>query len=430
MSIAPSEKLLFAPLVGKGALSCRYADARMNIWDGAVRSSKTIASIVAWLDYCAHGPAGELAMVGKTLDTIKRNVINVMQQMLGTRCRYNQGTRELFIGKRKIYVIGANDAKAEPKIRGMTLAGVYVDEITLVPEAFFRMLGTRLSIPGAKMFGTTNPDNPQHWLKKDYLDKAKLHLDRDGRVTRYQGPARLDLHRFTFHLGDNPHLDAAYLANLKLEYFGLWRKRFIDGEWVMAEGVVYDMWNPVRHVVGQMPPMERQLCVGIDYGTRNVFAALRIGLARRKLWVLDQWRWDSQKMRRQYTSAEYSDRIQRWLRKTGGSPEWIYVDPSAADFRLQLFNDGVPGVQAADNDVIGGIRTVASLLSTDKLAVSPLCTGLLDTFPGYVWDEKAALVGVDKPVKVNDHDLDALRYGVYSAQWLWRPALGQLAGKT
>lgn len=413
------------PCVGKARDSIALATARINIWEGAVRTGKTVASIIAWLIFVRVGPPGDLLMVGKTRDTVRRNVIAIIEQMLGNRCHYNAGTGELWIGGRRIYVVGANDERAEQKIRGMTLAGAYCDEATLMPESMWRMLGTRLSVRGARLFATTNPDNPRHWLKISYLDKSRFWLNHAGGIVR--NAEGLDLARFSFQLSDNPHLDPDYLKALEAEYQGLWRRRFILGEWVIAEGAIYDMWDQDRFVVpaDEVPAMDRYIALGVDYGTRNPFSAILLGIAEGKLWAVDQWRWDSSERRAQMTSVEYSKALREWLGER--RPEWVCVDPSAADFRQQLYNDGLEGVMAGDNAVVPGIRTVAGLLSADLFRVSSLCTGLIETFPGYAWDDKAALLGEDRPIKINDHDLDGLRYGVETTAWTWRHELGLAA---
>ncbi len=415
-----------APLQGKAALSLRLSTARINVWEGAVRSGKTVASIIAWLEFVLDGPPGDLLMVGKTERTLKRNIIGPIQALIGPGwCRLVEGSGELWIGQRRIYLVGANDERAGDKIRGMTLAGAYVDEVTLMPESMYRMLGTRLSVRGAKLFITTNPDNPRHWFKL-IIDQAALWLTGTGEIRRPAG-APLNLHRFSFRLADNPHLDPEYLAALEAEYTGLWRRRFILGDWVMAEGAIYDMWDEDRHIVpsDEVPPMDRLLAVGIDYGTRNPFAAVLVGLAQDKLWTIDQWRYDSAVGRGQMTSVQYSAAVRAWLGER--QAEFIYVDPSAADFRQQLYNDGVTNVVAGDNAVVPGIRTISGLLSAGKLLVADRCTGIIDTAPGYAWDDKAAMMGEDKPIKVNDHDLDAWRYAVESSAWQWRGRLALAA---
>lgn len=431
-----------SPLVGKAAVSYQEATTfptRFTIWEGAVRSGKTIVSILAWLWYIRTGPDGPLVMVGKTERTITRNVIEPILSMLGPkRAKYVAGRGELIIAHRVIYVVGANDERSQDKIRGLTLAGAYVDEASLAPESFWRMLGTRLSIPGARVFATTNPDNPGHWLMRDYLSRPSRHLTRTGQVEERTSP--LDLARHTFQLADNPHLTRAYLDALTAEYTGLWRRRFILGEWVIAAGAVYDAWDPDRHVVpaAELPRMDRWISVGVDHGTRNPFSAVLLGLGTgpdgvRRLYAVDEWRWSSAEKRAQMSNAEYSAALRSWLgdlRRPGESamsigvdPEWIYVDPSAADFRVQLYQDGAGGVAPADNSVVDGIQAVASVLAADRLRVSDTCTGVIAEVGGYSWDDRAAALGEDKPIKVDDHSMDALRYAIASTRFTWSPDL-------
>lgn len=413
----------YKPLAGKAAASVQLANRRMNIWEGAVRSSKTIASIIAWLKHVREAPAGDLLMVGKTERTLKRNILSVIAAMLGpSRVKIVEGSGEMFILDRLIYLVGANDERSEGKIRGMTLAGVYVDEATLIPESFWRMLGTRLSVNGARLYATTNPDNPRHWLKQSVLDRVDTWVTSDGSLTSVtppEGESTIDAIRFSFTLDDNPHLSHAYVSALKAEYTGLWYRRFILGEWVPAEGSIYDMWDPEKHVVhpGDVPEDLELVALGVDYGTRHRFAAELIGVGEGKLWITDEWMWDSRAKRVQLAPTQYSAKLRGWLGER--RPSGIYVDPAAADFRRQLWVDGAQGVLLADNDVGPGIRTFASLLLAGKLQVSARCEGLIETIPGYRWDERAALLGVDKPIKEADDELDAGRYGVHSSRWVW-----------
>ncbi|MFJ1995310.1 PBSX family phage terminase large subunit [Streptomyces asiaticus] len=419
---------MIAPLVGKQREAVRLATARGNLWEGAVRSSKTVSSIMVWLKYIRTGPAGALLMVGKTERTLKRNVIDPIIEMVGVkRCNYKAGAGEVVIFGRTIYVAGANDERAADKIKGLTLAGAYCDEVTTYPETFFQMLGTRLSVEGAQWFGTTNPEGPNHWLKRKYLDRARLHLDREGNVITSSDPAAIDVHRFSFSLDDNPYLPKAYVAALKLEYQGLFYRRFVLGEWCLAEGVVYDMWDESRHVVDILPEIRHWMAVGIDYGTINPFAGLLLGVGTDdRLYVASEYRHDSRVARRQLTDAEYSRGVRDWLAsyrhqgQQGVSPQWVFVDPSAASFMTQLWSDGLPGVAKADNDVKDGIRSVGVALGSGLLSVHRSCTGLLAELPAYAWDEKAAKKGEDKPLKIDDHSVDALRYGLHSTAHEWR----------
>lgn len=419
-----------APLVGKQLLSVQHATARLNVWEGSVRSGKTVGSILVWLRFVREAPPGNLLMVGKTERTLKRNVIHPMQDMLGRRrVRYVQGDGELWVCGRRVYIAGANDERAQEKIRGLTLAGAYVDEVSTIPESFWSMLLTRLSIEGARLFGTTNPDNPRHWLLKDYLDRASVTIHRDGTVTAGgDGADLLDLARFRFVLADNPHLPAAYVASLEREFVGLWYRRFILGEWVAAEGAIYDMLRldgDRAHVIDDLPDVHRWWLT-VDYGTTNPFHALLIGEAADRLVVAREWRWDSRQQRRQLTDAEYSTQLRGWLEGgcdglegVAGNLERLYVDPSAASFIRQAYRDGWP-VAGADNTVDDGIREVASLLGSDRLAIHRSCAGLLDEMAGYVWDPVAADRGEDAPLKQEDHGPDALRYGIRGLRRVWR----------
>ncbi|MFF9199971.1 PBSX family phage terminase large subunit [Streptomyces sp. NPDC014779] len=400
--------------------SIAHASAWLNVWEGSVRSGKTIASLLRWLMYIETAPdTGELVIIGKTFDTVARNVFGPLTdvRLFGAAAktvRYTRGASVAWILGRQIEIITANDKKAEGRIRGLTGAGAYVDEWTLIPEGFFKRLVDRMSVPGAKIFATTNPDNPGHWARKEWLDKAD----------------ELGIRRWHFVMDDNPALDDEYRERMKRSFTGLWYRRFILGHWVQSEGAIYESFDSTRHVVKTLPRIDRWLCDSVDYGTVNPYADLLIGLgADRRLYVVSEYRHDSRKARRQMTDAEYSKARRAWLARVpqpetnavGVAPEWTIVDPSASSYIEQLHRDGVKGVTAADNAVLDGIRTVSSLFSTGELLVHESAQGLIDELPGYSWDDAAAEKGEDKPIKENDHSCDALRYGVRTTEALWRP---------
>lgn len=421
------------PLTGKAKRSVKLSTARFNIWEGAVRSSKTVASSIRWMQYVRTGPAGNLAMIGKTERSLKRNVIDPIIEMVGTkRCRYLVGAGELHLFGRRIYTAGANDVRAVEKIQGLTLAGAYGDEIATWPEPFWDMLGTRLSVPGAQFFGTCNPAGPVHWLKRKWLDRSAMWLGHDGSTSTGHASEPVDLHRFSFTLDDNPFLSPDFVESLKRQYVGLFFKRYIQGLWVPAEGAIFDMFDEKHHVTPTLPAISRWISLGIDHGTRNPFHAVILGLgADRKLHLTREWRWDSAQKRRQLSDAEYSREVRQWLttvpvpqtNNLGVTPEYTIVDPSATGFRVQLHQDGLLS-KPADNEVLPGIRTLSSLFALNLLDIHESCKELLLELPGYCWDDKAAeRDGTDKPIKLADHGPDASRYAIHTTRSLWRPAL-------
>ena len=392
------------------------SDARINIAEGAIRSGKTISSLLRWMDYVREKPAqGELVMIGKTSATVYRNCFAPLQNPdiygdLSAQVKYTPGAPTARIFDRVVHIIGANDAGAESKIRGFTCAGSYVDEISLVPELFWNQLIGRHSDDRAQVFGTTNPDNPQHWLRQRFLI------------------GNPDVKSWHFVMDDNPRLSESQKAFWRRQYSGLWFKRFILGLWVQAEGAVLDMWDEETHVVDELPPILRWVGVGVDYGTTNPLDALLLGLgADGTLYLATEYRWDSRKERRQKTDSEYSAALTEWIdgytapgsMHPGVHPEKWVVDPSAASFIQQLWRDGYSPI-AADNAVLDGIRLVSNLLAKGLLKVHRSCQGWIQEAPSYVWDDKAAEKGEDRPVKVADHALDAGRYVLKTTEWSWR----------
>lgn len=410
-------------MIGLTALSRRQATAvggelsAINIWDGSVRSGKTVASYIAWPRWLINRAPryGDLAVIGKTQPTVIRNVLNPMQEVYGRKhIVINRGTGEVVMFGRRHYIVGANDERAEGKIRGLTLAGWLGDEVTLWPQSFFEMLNTRTSVEGAVGLGTTNPDSPLHWLSRDWLART----DRD-------------LSRIPFKLRDNTFLDPAFVERLEREYTGLFKRRYIDGEWVVAEGSIYGMLDlQGASGVQHLPELvEHWLCA--DYGTTNptVFIILSLGTDGR-LYAHHEWRYDSTRTGKSMTDAEYSVALRAHLDAVGKELNGgetlgvrrLFIDPSAASFSVQLYRDGVRGVVPANNEVLDGIREVSMLVSADRLRFHlPSLKELPTEMEGYSWDPKASKHGEDKPIKVNDHGPDALRYGVRGIRNVWRP---------
>ena len=408
---------IFSP---KSLHSIRHSNRRINLWHGAVRSSKTVSSQVRWLKFINEAPpGGQLLMVGVTIGTLKDNILDPIAEMVGPEnYHYSAGSREAHICGRRILIRGANDEAAEKKIRGLTLSGVYGDELTLWPETFFKRCLDRLSVPGAKLFGTTNPDSPYHWLKTEYLDRE----------------SELDLAAFHFELDDNPNLPTHYLENIKREFTGLWYKRFIQGLWVVAEGAAFDQFDPDLHCISdwsqvpnwnrpERPPFEKTI-VGIDYGTSNPTAFIALGLFEGVWYAFAEYRHEGSKARRQHTDGEHSEALQQFLFEQQIVPNSIQLDPSAASFRAQLRSDGVRRVRPADNEVLDGIRVVSHGLTSGKLVIHVSCQGLIKDCNTYAWDPDKQEKGEDVPLKKNDHSIDGCRYAAIAA--IGRPSTRNL----
>jgi PBSX family phage terminase large subunit len=404
--------VVLAPKQASSVIEATRSTGKVCLWEGAVRSGKTIGSLLAFLLLVATASRrGEIVVIGRTRESVARNVFGPLMDAtlfgpLAKLVSYTAGAPTAKILGRTVHVMGASDARAEAVLRGLTVAAAYVDEATLVSKEFWMQLLARCSVPGAKVYATTNPDGPAHWFKKEVVDRMP----------------ELGYRRFSFLLDDNVYLlreNPEYVAQLKREYRGLWYRRFILGQWVQADGAVYDMWDEQRHVIDHklLPPMERLIALGIDHGTTNPTRGILVGVGAGRLWAVDEWA-----PKTGLPDVTQSLLLRTWLSRNQYAPEWVYLDPAAASFKAQLFADGlVPA--PAHNAVLPGIRTVSSLLATNRLVVSNRCEKLIEQLPGYVWDSKATDKGEDKPVKEDDHEADALRYGVHSSRVFWRDAV-------
>lgn len=375
------------------------SNSRINIFEGPVRAGKSFIAILRFIDFVRTAPDGLLLLGGRTDKTIKRNIIQPMQEMIGSAVQYSSGKGEVHMYGRTMVVCGANDERAEAKIRGNEYAGALLDEITLLPESFFKMLLSRLSIPGAKLFGATNPDSPYHWLKKDYIDRKN----------------ELDCTVHSFSIDDNPSLTDDFKTQLKREYRGLWYKRFIEGKWVVAEGAVFDFFDESIHVIPYRLSNAKKYVVGVDYGTTNPCSFILIGYnpsSFPNMWVEKEYYWDSKEKLRQKSDYEYARDLIDFI--YGYGVETIYIDPSAASLKQELMRNGVHNIEDAVNDVLPGVRFMGQLLASGSLKICAGCSNLIKELQTYVWDEKAAVLGIDKPQKRSDHAIDAARYGIYT----------------
>ena len=369
---------------------------RLNILYGSVRSGKTWITLVVFALWVATMPKNAIyLMCAKTLTSLKRNCLDLLQSIIGEdNFQYSLSAKQGTLFGRKIVLEGANDARSETKIRGMTLAGAYVDEITLVEEDFFTMLLSRLSMPNAKLFGSTNPDSPHHWLKTKYLD-------REGEI---------DIYVEKYTIDDNTFLDRDYVENIKSEYTGVFYNRFILGEFVIAEGLVYSMFDESKHVVKEhLKGSNIQYIVSIDYGTVNPFSAGLYSFDGRKAQREAEYYYDSRATNiRRDDEAHYKE-----VCKLIGDRkiEFIIVDPSAASFIEVIKKYAQYIALPANNDVLDGIRVTTTFLNKGILKIHEDCENALNEFGLYSWDVEST---EDAVLKEYDHAMDEIRYFCYT----------------
>ncbi len=398
----------------------RNSNARLNIAHGAVRSSKTISCTVRWLDYLVYGPPGDVAMLGRTTATLQRNVLNDLFDTVGPQ-NYkwvNRQQGELRIFNRRAYCFGANNEDAESKIRGATFAGALCDEVNLYPQSVFNQLMARLSVEGAECFCNCNPDSPYHWFYTDYIINDEI---TDKKVWK-------------FLMEDNLSLSQSYVESLKQMYRGVWYERMILGNWVAAEGRVYDMFEPSQHMIDTQKFIKDsgvnlkaiRWVVGCDYGTSTVMSwglYAKLPDFRRTgspiFLKVREFYYDAAKKKVQKTDAEFIDEFVKWL--DGLHPWAVYCDPSAASWKVALMRAGYR-VLNANNDVINGIRHVATSINTGSYYIDKTCVNTEKEYASYVWDPNAQRLGVDKPLKEHDHTCDTDRYVLYT------DSLGGLSG--
>jgi len=375
-----------------------YLDSthRFNIWVGAVRSGKTFSSIRKFLNRLKYGVPGDAMIIGVNRGSIHRNILTTMYKMLGFPCPSPMCNKTNLYG-RNVYFVGAPDVSAVTTIQGSTLAYAYVDEATCIPEPFWKMLETRLSVPGAQLFATANPEGPSHFLKKQYIDRPEVH----------------DIITFQFTLDDNPVLDDKYKQAIKSSFSGVFYQRYILGEWALATGAIFDGWDDLN-VFDKDFPSPNFYCAGVDYGTVNP-TSCHIAAISPNLWpqirIEKEYYFDSAAHGRSKTDRELAIDIYDFVKHYSLSA--IYVDPAAASLKLELRNLDLPVVDA-NNDVLFGIKTMAQFISGKNLVVRKSCKNLIEQCQSYAWDPKYADRGEDKPIKKNDHAVDSCRYLIAS----------------
>lgn len=369
------------------------------IADGAIRSGKTISMSLSFVLWAMTDYNGQnFGMCGKTVGSFRKNVLFWLKLMLRGRgftvkdvrsdnyCVISHGNVTNYF-----YIYGGKDERSQDLIQGMTFAGVFLDEVALMPESFVNQATGRCSVDGSKMWFNCNPSSPSHWFKVKWIDKAK-----DKRL--------LYLH---FTMDDNLSLTERTKARYRTMYTGVFYDRFILGLWVMAQGLIYPMY---KDAFAEPPEGKAEMyAISIDYGTMNAFAVTLWGKYNTVWWAVDEYYYSGREKGITKTDDEYFADIEEWLKDIDGRL-YTVIDPSAASFiALLRKNTARYNVKKAKNDVIKGIEQTMVALQRGIIKFSPKCKNTKKEFEGYVWDDSET---EDKPVKINDHAMDNVRYFV------------------
>lgn len=386
-----------------------YTSYDAIIADGAVRSGKTSVmalSFVLWamgsFDRCAF------AMCGKSVGAVQRNIVTPLMGVKYIRdnfaIKYNRAEHVIVVrrGRRenRFYLFGGKDESSAALIQGITLAGVLLDEVALMPRSFVEQALARCSVQGSRLWFNCNPEGPEHWFRREWILQAGKHN-------------ALHLH---FEMDDNPSLTDAIRQRYESMYSGVFYERYILGRWVMSEGLIYDMWdNTANTYTSEQAPTSLHFdgvrTIACDYGTTNPTVYLDIYDYDGTIYIDREYRWDSRAEHRQKTDEDYADDLVAFM---DDNPCAVIVDPSAASFIAALRRRGIY-VIPADNDVLDGIRKTSTLIQRRKLLIhAQQCAPAIGEIGTYLWDDKSCKIGVDKPLKEHDHAPDAIRYYVNS----------------
>ena len=373
---------------------------RQNRWqaiicDGAVRSGKTFCmglSFFLWAQSCFDGR--QFALCGKTVGALRRNLLTELVPCLrriGMIVRENRSANSLMVefgGQRNQFLLfGGKDESSAALIQGSTLAGLLLDEAALMPRSFVEQAVARCSVRGSKLWFNCNPEGPEHWFYKEWIEKAES-----------RGALRLH-----FTMADNPGLSPEIRQRYERLYTGVFYRRFVQGEWAAAQGLVYDFFDEI--FVHTAPEGLEEWYISCDYGTVNPTS---MGLWGKKdgVWYRTaEFYYDARKMHRQKTDEEYADALAELA--GGRDIRAVIVDPAAASFIETLRRRGWR-VRRADNRVLSGIRLTARLLKAGKLVICPGCGDAIREFALYRWEEQGD--GQDRVKKENDHAMDEIRY--------------------
>lgn len=372
------------------------SDDMALICDGSVRSGKTTIMSMAFVLWAmSNYNHTNFAICGKTVQAAERNILKPLMEIDGLGAalsmHYRVSTRVLTVRCGDVtnwfYLFGGKDESSYMLIQGITLAGVLFDEVALMPRSFVEQaLARAISFEHPKYFFNCNPESPQHWFYKEYIE-----------------PQRENIQHIHFLLEDNPILTPQMIERTKAMYSGVFYDRYIRGLWVVAEGLIYPMFDD--SCIADDLPKSGEYFISCDYGTLNPFSA--------GLWCWDgktatrirEYYYSGRETQANKTDEEYYTEVEKLA---GGLPiKSIVVDPSAASFIEVIRRHKKYIVRKAKNDVLPGIMTTARYLQDGTIKIHRDCKDIIREFGLYRWDEKAP---EDRPIKENDHAMDDCRY--------------------
>lgn len=368
------------------------------ICDGAVRSGKTVCMGLSFFIWAMKRFDGKmLGLCGKTVTSLRRNVVAVLLPMLrsigfGVDERISKNLITVTYGKRTntFYLFGGKDEGSASLIQGVTFAGVLLDEVALMPRSFVEQACARCSVTGSKLWFNCNPDGPQHWFYREWICK------REERNALY-------IH---FRLEDNPGLTGEVIARYMRMFSGVFYRRFVLGEWVAAQGLVYDFFDE-SYIKKAPDGMAERYIVSCDYGTVNPASFGLWALYGQTWYRVKEYYFDSRREGFQKTDGEYASDLVALCGEA--SIDLVVVDPSAASFMEALRRLGFK-VAGAENDVLSGIRLTAEKLKSGEIVICHGSGDAIREFALYSWQEGGT--GHDTPKKENDHAMDEIRYFV------------------
>ena len=383
---------------------CYNSDYKALICDGAVRSGKTICMITSFILWAMRRFDGAMfGICGKSVGSAGRNIIMPVQSVADIthhfKVTYTRSIHLLTVeGMGKVnyfYIFGGKDESSYMLIQGITLSGIFLDEVALMPRSFVEQAITRtLSVENARYWFNCNPDSSEHWFYKEWIQKAE---ERNA----------LHLH---FLMSDNPVLSQKQLDEAERQFSGVFHDRYIKGLWVLAEGLVYPMFDKKRHVLEDYTPSaDAFYYISCDYGTLNPCSMGLWAVEREKAVRIKEYYHDGRNKGVQKTDEEYYRELEKLA--DGFNIQFVIVDPSASSFITTIKQHGKFRTRKADNAVLDGIRRTSTLIDNDRIFICKCCKDIIREFSLYCWDSEK-LHEKDTVIKENDHAMDDMRYFV------------------